>query len=319
MELDLILNELSLQNLAPNERIAHQWMSELIRTIKTFTAQGIKVSLRSKENFHTIMLAPNYPLRRWLNEADQLERGFIKALAIKAPLSLDLSNSAIQDIENNSGLCEFYYQGELAIGLGIAHLLDAVAVSFLSNKCWNLSRLEIEAIQINEDEDIVKETLEIFHASRDHHVHEHAEWIKNRIRTRVLNGDDLWDRREELFPDLEFCNAVGKQLTNIRTRQLELQSVVKTLFELQNCCKNWKTGAFNVEGYALDESGESEATLNKYGKQRAFICPDGKERLFERHVKLKFCNWRIHFFPKEPGKVFIGYVGRHLPTVKYRT
>ncbi len=59
--------------------------------------------------------------------------------------------------------------------------------------------------------------------------------------------------------------------------------------------------------------------MNKYGKERTFLCPDDKERRFERHVKLKFCNWRIYFFPVKPGTVFIGYVGCHLPTVKYRT
>ncbi len=145
------------------------------------------------------------------------------------------------------------------------------------------------------------------------------EKIKKRIRTGVSDGVELWNRREELFPNLEFCDAVSKQLQNIRTRQLELQPVVKTLFELQNCCKNWNTGFFSVEGYLLEESGESEATVNKYSKERTFRCPDGQERVFERHVKLRLCNWRIHFFAEKPGKVIIGYVGRHLPTVKYRT
>lgn len=62
-----------------------------------------------------------------------------------------------------------------------------------------------------------------------------------------------------------------------------------------------------------------QSKLDKYLKERTFYCPDGKERLFERHVKLRFCNWRIHFFTEQPGIVIIGYIGRHLPTVKYRT
>ncbi|MBD2456952.1 hypothetical protein H6G80_23105 [Nostoc sp. FACHB-87] len=319
MELDLIFNELSLRNLAENERIAQQWMSELIKTIKAFTAQGVKVSLRSQENFHTIMLAPNYPVGRWFNDADQRERLFIKTLVTKAPLSIDLGNSDIQDIENNTGLSEFYYGGELAIGLGIAHLLDTVAVSFTSDECWNCSNIEIDTIQINEDEKIFNESLEIPHSSYSHHVNEHKEWIQKRIRDMVIDGEDIWNRKTELFPNLEFCEVVGRQLKNIRTRQLELQPVFKILYELQQCTENWKTGSFNVKGYALEESGESEATLNQYKNERMFLCPDGEKRLFEKHIKLRFCNWRIHFFPKEPGRVIIGYVGRHLPTVKYKT
>ena len=83
---------------------------------------------------------------------------------------------------------------------------------------------------------------------------------------------------------------------------------------------NWQAGYFSLEGYPFEESGESEPTLNKYGGERTFLCPDGEERLFERHVKLKECNWRIHFFPEvKTTKVIIGYVGSHLPTDKYPT
>lgn len=101
--------------------------------------------------------------------------------------------------------------------------------------------------------------------------------------------------------------------------QIELKVVIKALLELQNCCKNWNEGYFSVQGYALEESGESEPTLNKYRQERIFVCPDGKERLFERHIKLRLCNWRIHFIAEKPGKLIIGYIGRHLPTVNYRT
>lgn len=319
MDFDLILNELSLRNPASNEQIAQQRMSELIKMIKAVKAQGVKVSLRTKENFHTIILAPNYPLGRWFNDADQVERLFIKTLATKAPFSTDIANSEIQDLENNAGLSEFYHQGELAIGLGVAYMLNTIAVSLFSEECWDCSRIEIEARRLDEDEEVIHEIVEIIHASRSNHVQEHAYEIQNRIRKGVLNGEDVWNRREELFPNLEFCNFVSKQLFNIRAGQLELQPVVKTLLELQDCCQNWNIGLFNLKGYPIEESGESEPTLNRYGKERIFSCPDGKDRLFERHVKLRFCNWRIHFFAVKPGKVIIGYVGRHLPTVKYKT
>ncbi|KZL50927.1 hypothetical protein A2T98_04870 [Nodularia spumigena CENA596] len=322
MDLDLILNELSLRNPAPNEQEAQQRMSELIKTIKAVKAQGVTVSLRTKENFYTTILAPNYPLRRWLNDADQVERIFIKTLATKAPFSTDLVNSEIQDIENNASLSEFRHQGEIAIGLGIAYVMETIAISLLSEEYWDCNRLELEFISLAQDEEIVHELVEIIHASRSTHVQEHADLIQNiqaRIYQQVSNGVEIWNRREELFPNLKFCNAVRRQLEDIRTGQLELQPVLKNLFELQKCCKNWNHGYFNLEGYPLEESGESKPTLEKYFKERTFLCPDGKERLFERHIKLRVCNWRIHFFVETTGTVIIGYVGQHLPTVKYPT
>jgi hypothetical protein len=322
VDFDLILNELSLRNPAPNKKIAQQRMSELINTIKAVKAQGVKVSLRTRENFHTTILAPNYPLRSWFNDADQVERLFIKTLATKAPFSTDLTNLDIQDIENNASLSEFRYQGKMAIGLGIAYVLNTIAISLLSEECWDSSYIKLEFRWLDQDEEVIDELVDIIHASRSIHVREHAiliAKIQERICQEVRDGMQLWNRREELFPNLEFCDAVKKQLEDIRIGQVELQPVVNILFEIQKCCKNWKSGYFNLDGYSIDESGESKPTLEKYFKERIFYCPDGKERLFERHIKLKFCNWRIHFFPKEPGKVIIGYVGRHLPTVKYRT
>lgn len=101
--------------------------------------------------------------------------------------------------------------------------------------------------------------------------------------------------------------------------QTELQPVVKALFELQNCSKNWNNGAFSTQGYSIETSRESEPTLNQYSQQRIFCCPDGEDRLFEQHVKLRGCNWRIHFLPENPSQaIIVGYIGRHLPTVKYK-
>ncbi|GAB1542017.1 hypothetical protein NUACC21_46900 [Scytonema sp. NUACC21] len=99
MDFDIILNELSLQNLAPNEEIARQWMTGLIKTIKAIKAHGVKVSLRTKDNFYSTVLAPNYPLRRWLNdkEVDRVERGFIITLVTKSPFSTEIINPAVQN------------------------------------------------------------------------------------------------------------------------------------------------------------------------------------------------------------------------------
>ncbi len=321
MELDLILNELSLQNPAANEQTAREWMSNFIKTIRAVKIQGVKVYLRTQHDFHTALLAQDYPLRRWLNdtEVEREEQLFIKGLVTRSPFSQNTLNSDIEDIENKTSLSEFYYQGTVVMGLAVTYLLDTIAISFISNEMWNSSRLEINSLEYSSDGEEIRETLGIRHASLNIHIPDHIEWIKERIRNGIVDGDDIWYKREELFPNLEFCHHLEKQLQDIRNGQKELQPIFNKLRELQKCCENWTSGAFSIEGYALDESGESQPTLNQYGKERTFICPDGTERLFERHIKLKFCNWRIHFFPLKPGTVIIGYIGRHLSTVKYTT
>jgi hypothetical protein len=56
---------------------------------------------------------------------------------------------------------------------------------------------------------------------------------------------------------------------------------------------------------------------------RDFICLDGQQRQFSHHLKLFSNNWRIYYsevrVENAGGRAHVGYVGVHLPTVKYPT
>ncbi len=315
MDFEMVLNELSLGSPAADIQTARQRMSDFIITVRTATAQGVNRVIRTQSNFQDTILAPNYPLQRWRNDndVDRDTRRFLNTLITKAPFLKDIANL---DFENQVGLSEFKHQGELANGLGHALVLNALAVSIRSEEKWDRSHLELEVKRLDENGNIIDEQVEIIHASHSNHVREHTGWIKKRTQTGVNDGSDLWSRKDELLPSLEFCEAVAKQMQGIRAGNIELQPVVKALFELENYCKDWKTGSFSLADYPIEASRESQPTLNKYRKQRTFRCLDGRERLFDWHVKLRLCNWRIHFFPDVgPGKIIIGYVGLHLPTI----
>lgn len=316
MQFDLILNELSLRNLAANEEVAAKWMSELISTIKAFTAQGVKVNIRSKDDFRSIFLAPDYPISRWLNYAEEKERRFIKALVTKTPLSIDLENLEIQDIENNTGSSEYSYQEMVAFGLAVAYLLDTVAISFKSEEYWNVNSLEIQYLEYSEEGEEINQNLKVRHASLNTHVQYHAEWIQEKIQADIADGTDIWDRREELFPHLEFCENVGKQIQALYYGTPMLKQVEKKLFELENYCKNWIDGAFNSDLLASRATPESESRLDSLKEELSFECPDGEKRIFSWHLRMTGQGaWRLHFFPKgicpelKKGKIIIGYIG----------
>ena len=320
MTLEMVFNELSLRTLASDIPTARQWMSDFISTMRTAQTYGLK-GLRTQRDFHAIVLAEGYPLARWRNdnEVRREEQTFLRTLATKAPLSVDIVDSEIKkNIEDED--CEFILQGCKVEGLKTTYWLETLAISLNSESCWSCSRIELEVIQLDDKGNLLEEIVEVLHASQRNHVLENADRIKIRLQPGTLNGMELWNRRDELFPSMQFCKAGNKQLRKLRTGEDRLQLVLEALFELENCANNWKIGSFSLEGYPLEESGESGVTLNQYWRERTFLCPDGKERLFERHIKLKSCNWRIHFFP-EVGtrKVIIGYVGIHLPTVDYPT
>lgn len=121
MSIDMVLNELSLQSPASDSLIARQWMSDFIQTIRAVKAQaGKQAILRTQYDFHTALLSPNYPIRRWLNdsEVDRDEQRFIKTLVTKAPFSQDILNNEVYRLENKTGSSEFLYHGEVALGQG---------------------------------------------------------------------------------------------------------------------------------------------------------------------------------------------------------
>lgn len=323
MDLEMVFNELSAQTPAADITTARQWMSELISTMREAKRCGLK-GIRTQEDFHAMVLAEHYPLSRWRNdnEVNREERTFLRTLATKTPLSIDISDLKIQiKVENTN--CELSLQGSKAEGFKVAYYLETLAISLNSDSLWNSISIQLELTEIDENEKLIEESVEVIHASLKNHVIEHANWIKNRLQPERINGIELWNCRDELFPSLQFCDAGNKQLRKLRSGEEKLQLVLEILYQLENYAKNWETGYFSLEGIAIDVSGESEATLNKYGKERTFLCPDGEQRLFERHVKLKECNWRIHFLAEvsKDGrrKVIVGYIGLHLPTVRYPT
>jgi hypothetical protein len=133
----------------------------------------------------------------------------------------------------------------------------------------------------------------------------------------VVNGLELWNRKDELFPSLIFCEAVSEQLQSLGAENPILQLIKNRLSELEDYCKGWTDEAFEPKSLR-NVSPESQVTLqnSKYSKERTFLCPDGKERVFSWHAKLSF-GWRIYFFPNEQRKMIVGYVGCHLRTAKY--
>jgi hypothetical protein len=159
------------------------------------------------------------------------------------------------------------------------------------------------------------EMVEIIHASCSDHVQEHTDWIQKRIRTGILEGLDLWNRREELFPSLVFCDDVYKQMLYLGKGNLILQQVVKRLFELEEYCKTWTDGAFNSDNLPSKATPESDSRLKRLKKELTFICPDGKERIFSWHVRMTPGAWRLHFSVElGPGKIIIGYLGYKIDT-----
>jgi hypothetical protein len=315
MDLDMVLNELSLRSLAQDIHIARQRMSNLLRIMRIAIQSVVNRVLRTHENFYAESLASGYSIANWRNDPniDREEQRYFRSLTTKAPYWFDIRQP---EIESNFHLSEFQHNGVAAHGLGFAYLIEAIAVSLCSEAQWNVSHVEIEASRLGDDENVFTEQVTVVHASRIEHVRVHTTWIQDRLRTSVRDGADLWQRREGLFASLCFCDAVSDQIQSLHVGNPLLRSVVRRLLELEHYCRSWERGPFNSQQLPTKASPESQITLQQFGRERIFLCPDGQERLFDWHVRLTPGAWRIHFFPEARTRtIIIGYIGPHLPTV----
>jgi hypothetical protein len=311
MDLDLVLNELSITVPASDIQTARHMMAEFIGTIRAASKRGVRV-LRTHREFGFIDLAPEYPLTKWRNDSnvDQVERSYFRSILSKSPFLVDRP-----DVEDKNKSYDFMYGEDQAFGLGIAYHLDSLPVSFRSSERWHSSRIELQAQWLDDEAEISIEIITLPHASCAKHIGEHDEWIQRRRMSSIRDGEDMWNRRSDLWPSLIFCESVADQLKALSANDPMLQQVKRRLNDLEDYCKTWETGFFDKDKLSFPASRESPSTIQQYAGQRTFRCPDGEERLFEWHMKINMQYWRIHFYPlPEKKMIIIGYVGKHLDT-----
>ena len=284
---------------------------EFILTMKAATARGTQGILRLPDSFFSQSIAPNYSWHNSLNDAEiELEaRRYLKALATKA--------SFINDVPYLYELLpsmDCFWNDQSSLGLKAAHIADGLALSFRSSNEWDLHSVECKTHELEDDGEILSRHVIVRHASSSTHLDAHAKWIQLRNQQEVEDGRELWHLRETFFPSLVWCAAVEHQMKEIPANSLT--SIIRGLTQLNEYCVTWQSGAFNPELIGCDLSTESKPTLRMYGPERTFLCPDGQIRTFTWKVRV---GWsRIYFSPENaPGQLLIGYVGKHLRTVKF--
>ena len=333
MALEMVLNEHSL--CAPDVDKARVWMTKLAETIQQVSqiCGGQTAKFWTQKQVGSTILARDYrnrdyALRTYLfgdqtvknNKEQKAQRDYLQSLLTRTPYWDEQPQpGASQDPEIDE--IEFTHNDQTCVmcGIGFTYLRNALAVSLPSDPCWQVDNILLKVISLSTiSNSIPEEVVEIIHASLPEHVITHENWIRNRLRSDIKDGSDLWDRRVSLFPSLTFCANVERRIQTLSPTML--WSVAGRLFDLQAHCERWTSGRFNTDGLLGNPRTESPATLQMFGQERTFRCPDNQERVFSWHVSLAG-SWRLYFCPQlesETGKMIIGYVGPHLPTVRYR-
>ncbi|MXZ19224.1 MAG: hypothetical protein F4Y84_01170 [Caldilineaceae bacterium SB0665_bin_25] len=324
MPLSLVFNDLSLRRPAPDHHTARKWMTGFVATLKTAAAHNVTV-LRIRDNFKDLALSPEYPLGAWFGDerVSIEERDFVLDYATRysfiQPYDVDLQDDT--EFQSKKRLFEGRFGEERAEGLGFAHLLNGLAISILSEPCWDTHSVELECEELDPESLGISKSLKTLpHASRREHVaNDHASWIAEQIQLGIHSGLDLLENAITLCPNLVFCSGAKSQIASLTETSLYLPKILDRMLELEKLARAWEKGSFNYR-QIRNASPESKPTMDKFGDRRRFVCPDGQIRTFEWHLKGFPNAWRVHILADPiQYKIMIGYVGRHLPTAKHPT
>jgi len=323
--IDQVFNELSFCRFrepgrpcaAVNRSQARVWMDALVRTLSAAAKLGLSRSLRTLESFSHQEIAPDYNVAQWRNDSQVSRdlRQLFRQYSTKSPL-LD---GVIESLVDRARGCEGKFQDIECKGLLAAYLLDCLAISLASDPAWRANNVGIILTELDEG-GLSESTQQVLHCSSPEQVTVHAPELRSRQRQILATGRDLVDHRERLLPNLRFCGDVEATLSPLAQNDPVLSWTRRCLFELNDYCSLWTTGAFRHEELRCQPTPESESVSNnpELRRLRTFTCPDGERRYFQWHLKNFGRNLRLHYIPSETERiVIVGYIGPHLPTKLY--
>ena len=318
----LVFNELSAVMIASSRHEGREWMDGLMRATATLAGdEAVEIITAGDRGFFDMMLSDGYTLSDWLGdrEADRDQKRFFGRITTKIGLDEDMD----QTVMDRFYLSEFFLddhietarRGPEARGLGLAFLLDTVALSLPSEEHWRSIRVRLRHLWLEADGSEKERSVDVFNISKAGHGESVGGELLRREQTELrANPLTLADRMRDCFPHLSFGQDVDDQMFGLPVDVLKL--VMAKLTVLDDVARDWRRGTTGVPVLPKVHT-ESEPTMQQFGHLRRFRDADGRVEVFMLHAMVG-SRHRIHFRIKEGEKSLeVGYVGVHLPTKKF--
>ena len=202
------LNELSFPSGQLN---AHDAVAAVVGLVKTL--RGLK-AIHTDTALHSSVSLPDIPLGEGLWLGPVMSAGeardewrFIRSIQNRSPFTAGLANPV-------GGETEYQHGRVTSAGLGLSHALGTLSVSFPTDG-WLHATINVQRLHLGATGMIDEETVSIVHAAVPEHIVTNEEWIRSAWIAEVADGDELWQRRAELFPHLKFLPDVEGNCTSL--------------------------------------------------------------------------------------------------------
>lgn len=316
----IAFNELSVHkkiNNCTEEDIARDIINEFVRILIRLKKYKDFCGLIATEEIHTIQVSSSYNIHNWLNDP-LVERDY--KTFFRTFYSQRCSYIDYRDYSLNEFLIEIGNYKLNGIGCLVASEMNESVISINSHELWLNETIEGTLSTIdNNTSDIIYKKMQISNISKEINLVNLEQKLKDENFTMISSGQDLWEKRKVLFPNLVFCESVKDQLYKDPQR-FHIIQIAKKLLRMQQYFLGYD-GKYNPKELGLDARTESETvkTDPQLKNLRLFKKPDGGEEYFYDHIGFtgNYCG-RIHFMPDNINKkCYIGYIGKHLPTKNY--
>jgi hypothetical protein len=301
----LVLNELS-YSITESETEASLWYDTLFDLCITIEKEfKIKLSIEYSESIKNTPFNHQLTFEKWLTQKDK-----------------NIKSSILSMLTKNQFIPEYpYYKidGEEGKGIGFAYENDEVLISFITDDKWKVNSLSITQELLSENgDDIINNFFEIRNCfdleSKKFHnsfIHEKVLLVKDSIFLEIVDGKKLWQKKQELFPSIEFCENTSEYLNNLGG--MALKNLLRRLKEYEAYFSQWVSGDFDITKIGGNPRLESESRINNFKNELMIQCPDGLNRLFSYHCNFGLDGFRLHFIPNyENRKCIIGYIGKKI-------
>lgn len=317
---EIVFNDTCLtQQPAADNNIANSQFIEFVSAIGALVDEGIcKATIRSQICLQDINipieLSDTWRVDEWLSnsETDHDLRLFVLSLDTKVPIEEGLMLSS----ECEDSLVRYEYRaakidGPLCYAAGFTLNTGDVMISLPTDALWNTIRL---GVFVCSGRNVLRKG-EIDHISQESHVPQLKEAHKIRCFNSINCAAEFTEKKEIVFPNLRFSPDVDEQVRKIES--IYLINALAKLSKMNETALHWSTDGTPEPDYRFQWSGESGPTMNDYGNERLFRTPEGGTAIYENHLYISKRH-RIHFIEDRTRRDFIiGYIGDHLPTVKY--
>lgn len=316
MTIELFLNEASVPTGNIDIDEARRLFSSFVGTIRCLRKHAGEVIFNTDTAISNMSLGDKFTVAALRNQSECVEEGqYLKRIQDRRPFSRVISELNAPDpgrIEYKIPVTANHKAGDIFFGLGLSVSLSGVSVSFQTSNFWHSHRIELDRSWLEEDGTVTQTVVTASNACCCDDADLLSDGIKPAPGPGVKNGFELWERREEMFPGLNFIPRVRAQIEALLAGERVFHVVQRKLAEINRAALDWRKG--NTEFPVFECHVRPESTSRIDEGLVDFKDSNGFVRTFSNHLDYGPAENRLHFlYDTDPNKhILIGHVGRKI-------